>query len=238
MIGDARGKRVLALILARGGSKRCPGKNIRMLGGKPMIEWSIDAAKVVSGICDILVSTDDQAIADVASDAGALVPWLRPAELSSDTATSVDAALHALDWYEGDRGAVDALLLLQPTSPFRTSETIKSGIQLFSEHTPDSVVGVSTSHNHPAWTFSIMNGRLVPFIDGNGLETRSQDLETAYVVNGALYLISTDVLRDQRTFFPKDTCPLMMHSRKEALDIDDEWDFKMAECMIGGETCA
>lgn len=99
--------RILALITARGGSKRLPGKNIRVLGGKPMIAWSIDVARGTPEICDILVTTDDPAIATVCAEAGALVPWLRPAELATDTASSVDAALHALDCYEAEKGVVD-----------------------------------------------------------------------------------------------------------------------------------
>ena len=126
--------KILALILARGGSKRLPGKNIRCLGGKPLIVWSIDVTKHIPEICDILVSTDDPAIAAVSKGAGALVPWLRPPELATDTATSVDAALHALDWYEADKGKVDGLLLLQPTSPFRTKETVMRGIAFFKNH--------------------------------------------------------------------------------------------------------
>lgn len=233
MSEDGSGMRVLALILARGGSKRCPGKNIRMLGGRPLIEWSIDAVKGVLEICDILVSTDEPVIAEAARRAGASVPWLRPPALSSDTATSVDAALHALDWYEAEIGSVDALLLLQPTSPFRTINTIKKGITLFSENDVESVVGVTPTHAHPAWTFTVMNDRLQPFLGGDGLNTRSQDLLPAYVVNGGFYLISPSLLRAQRTFFPKGSVPLVMQSRKEALDIDDEMDFRFAECLAG-----
>ncbi len=92
--------RILALITARGGSKRIPGKNIRPLGGKPLIVWSINVAKDIVGIVDILVSTDDKNILEVAKNAGALVPWSRPPELATDTASSVDVCLHALDWYE------------------------------------------------------------------------------------------------------------------------------------------
>ena len=135
--------RILALITARGGSKRLPGKNIRPLGGKPLIVWSIDVAKDSLEICDILVSTDDSAIAAVCEKAGAYVPWLRPAELAIDTASSVDVALHALDWYEAEKGAVDGLLLLQPTSPFRTQATVQRGIELFSQHDYQPVLGVS-----------------------------------------------------------------------------------------------
>jgi len=223
--------KILALILARGGSKRCPGKNKRLLGGKPLIMWSIDAAKSVSEIYEIMVSTDDSAIADMARTTGVLVPWLRPAELATDTADTIDAALHALDWYEAERGAVDALLLLQPTSPFRTAETIRRGIEVFKDHDVNSVVGVTPTHAHPAWMFTITNNRLVPF-DETALQKRSQELVPAYVVNGAFYLTSINALRIERTFFPNDTMPLEMHSQKEVLDIDNEWDFKFAENMI------
>ena len=223
--------KILALILARGGSKRCPGKNKRLLGGKPRIMWSIDAAKNVSEIYEIMVSTDDSIIADITRTTGVLVPWLRPAELATDTADTIDVALHALEWYEAERGAVDALLLLQPTSPFRTTETIRRGIEVFKDHDVDSVVGVTPTHAHPAWTFTITNNRLVPF-DETALQKRSQELIPAFFVNGAFYLTSITALRAERTFFPKDTMPLEMHSQKEVLDIDNEWDFKFAESMI------
>ena len=123
--------RILAFITARGGSKRLPEKNIRPLGGKPLMMWSIDVARDIVDVCDILVSTDDSGIAKIARDGGALVPWLRPAELATDTATSVDVCLHAIDWYEAEKEEADGLMLLQPTSPFRSQETVLRGIELF-----------------------------------------------------------------------------------------------------------
>ncbi len=126
--------RILAVIPARGGSKRLPRKNIRPLGGIPLIFWSINAAKGISEICDILVSTDDPEIAEVTKNTGALVPWLRPRELATDTAQSVDVCLHALEWYEKEKGKVDGLMLLQPTSPFRTRGSILRGIELFDKN--------------------------------------------------------------------------------------------------------
>lgn len=141
--------KILALILGRGGSKRLPGKNIRLLGGKPLIVWSIDVAKYIPEICDILVSTDDPAIQAVSKESEALVPWLRPADLATDTSSSVDAALHALDWYEAENGAVDGILLLQPTSPFRTKETVRRGLALFKKNNHKTVLGISHTHAHP-----------------------------------------------------------------------------------------
>ena len=112
--------KILALITARSGSKRIPDKNIKKLCGRPLINWSIDVAKDVEDICDILVSTDSPIIAEIANKAGALVPWLRPEDMAIDSASSVDVSLHALDWYQSEVGKVDGLILLQPTSPFRT----------------------------------------------------------------------------------------------------------------------
>jgi N-acylneuraminate cytidylyltransferase len=224
--------RILALITARGGSKRLPGKNIRVLGGKPLIVWSIDVAKGIPEICDILVSTDDSAIAAVCTEAGALVPWLRPTYLATDTASSVDVALHALDWYETEKSAVDGLLLLQPTSPFRTKETVRKGVELYSKNGQQPVVGVSPTHAHPMWTLKMEGEYLVPFMHEHGFGTRSQDLPLAYVVNGGFYLISPAVLRVDRSFVGIKTIPLLIESPQEALDIDTEWDFKMAESIL------
>jgi len=224
--------RILALITARGGSKRLPGKNIRLLGGKPLIVWSIDAAKNVPDICDILVSTDDLLIAKVCKEAGAYVPWLRPTELATDTASSVDVVLHALDWYETERGKVDGILLLQPTSPFRTQSTIQRGIELFSKYGYQSVLGVSPIHEHPMWTLRMDGDYLVPFIQEHGLNTRSQDLPPAYAVNGSFYLISPDELRVNHSFVGSKIIPLLIESPKEVIDIDTEWDFKLAEFIV------
>jgi CMP-N-acetylneuraminic acid synthetase len=223
--------RILALITARGGSKRLPGKNIRPLGGKPLIVWSIDVVKDIPEICDILVSTDDPAIAAICSEAGAYVPWLRPASLATDTASSVDVALHALDWYEAERGAVDGLLLLQPTSPFRTKKTVRTGIELFNKNGLQPVLGVSPTHAHPMWTLKTEGEYLVPFMQEHGFGTRSQDLPPALVVNGSFYLISPAELRARRSFVGIKTLPLLIASPQEALDIDTEWDFKMAESV-------
>ena len=224
--------KILALILARCGSKRLPGKNIRKLGGKPLIIWSIDIVKDIAEICDILVSTDDPAFASVSKEAGAFVPWLRPANLSSDTATSVNAALHALDWYETEKGAVDGLLLLQPTSPFRTIDSVRKGIELFRKNSQNPVISVSPTHAHPMLTFKMDGDYLVPFMQEDGMQTLSQDLPPAYVVNGSFYLISPTSLREKRSFVGNKTMPLVIESPQESLDIDTEFDFEFAEFLV------
>lgn len=224
--------KILVLITARGGSKRLPGKNIRRLGDKPLVVWSIDVAKGISDICDIIVSTDDVAIAKVCSEAGASVPWIRPKELSSDTSSSVDVALHALDWYETHHGKVDGLLLLQPTSPFRSKSNVLRGIKLFHHSKFNPVIGVSLVRDHPMWAMKKKGDYLVPFMSEHGFGKRSQDLPSAFIVNGSFYLISPEDLRTNHSFIGVNTIPLVIESPQEALDIDTEWDFKMAEYFI------
>lgn len=224
--------RILALVPARGGSKRLPGKNVRMLGHSPLLVWSINSAKELTPVADTLVSTDDEAIAEVGRRAGAMVPWLRPPEFATDTASSLDACLHALDWYENRHGAVDGLLLLQPTSPFRRRSSILRGIELFDTNDRRPVVGVSAARSHPLWCFRAEGNRMYPFVDGAGLHVRSQDLPPAYVINGAFYLIKPSTLRAARSFFSDDMIPLLMLHPGEDIDIDTEQDWLVAQTYI------
>ncbi|MDX8400578.1 MAG: acylneuraminate cytidylyltransferase family protein [Gallionellaceae bacterium] len=224
--------RILALVTARGGSKRVPKKNMRELGGKPLILWSIDSARDIPEICDILVSTDSSDIASACLDAGAMVPWIRPAELATDTAGSVEVALHALDWYEAKMGKVDGLLLLQPTSPFRTKDTINNGIRKFKQHAGLTVLGVSPTHSHPMWTLKEDGEYLVPYTQENGFGMRSQDLPPALMVNGSFYLITPENLRVHRSFVTTQNVPLLVSSPQESLDIDTEWDFQIAQYIV------
>jgi len=183
-------------------------------------------------IVDVLVSTDDPAIAEVARTAGALVPWLRPNRLATDSASSVDVCLHALDWYEAERGKVDGLLLLQPTSPFRSRESLERGIQLFHTHQSRPVIGVYPAKSHPTSCFRIDGEKMVPFIDRVNHQLRSQDLPPAFAVSGALYLIAPGDLRRSRSFFGNDAVPLVSDAPEESIDIDTEWDWRMADTFL------
>jgi CMP-N,N'-diacetyllegionaminic acid synthase len=229
--------KILALITARGGSKRLPGKNIRPLAGRPLLVWSIDVTKGNSDICDVLVSTDDPAIAMIAREAGALVPWLRPPELATDTATSLDVCLHALDWYEKSKSGVDGLLLLQPTSPLRSQETVRRGIGLFRQHQHRSVVALSPATSHPLLCFQVADQTMRPFVSRPEINLRSQDMPPAYRINGAIYLIAPGELRARRAFYGEDTVPLLVEDQAEGIDIDTEWDWRMAE-MAARDRCA
>lgn len=224
--------KILAVVTARGGSKRVPGKNLRPLGGRPLIVWSIEAAQGHDAICEVLVSTDSPEIADVARAAGAAVPWLRPDALASDTAASIDVTLHALDWYEDMHGAVDGVLLLQPTSPFRTRQSMTRGLALFATSGGRPVLGVSPATSHPLWCFALEGDTMRPFLDGQGEGVRSQDLPPAYVINGAFYLQAPAELRTRRSFYVPSPVPLIMDSPHESLDIDTEWDWSLADFAV------
>lgn len=209
-----------------------PGKNVRDLGGKPLISWSIEVASRIEAICDVLVSTDEEEIAEVARKDGALVPWLRPPELATDSAGSVEVAIHALDHYEREFGRVDGLLLLQPTSPFRSLQQIEKAISLYDVNRDCPVIAVSPSRHHPDWSFTIEQGFLVPLRGRSKLDTRSQDLLPAYTVNGNLYLISPESLRNGQSFISDHAIPLIIESRIEEVDIDTEADFDFAETIV------
>lgn len=225
--------KLLALVPARGGSKRLPGKNVKSLGGKPLIAWTIEAA-LASRVCvDVMLSTDDPEIAAVGAHYGAWVPGLRPECLATDTASSVDVALNALETYESLNGEVEGLILLQPTSPFRKAETICRAVELFSaDEGVRPVVSFGPSPCHPAWCFRIHPGGVDPFLGWNAIRGRSQDLEPAWVLNGAVYVISPARLRAARSFLASDVTPCLMEDAVESIDIDTPTDWAMAEAVL------
>jgi N-acylneuraminate cytidylyltransferase len=218
--------RILALIPARGGSKRLPGKNLKHLGGMPLISWSINISRAIPDICDVLVSTDDSSIADIAVQYGALVPWLRPEKLATDDASTVDVALHALDWYESTHGFIDAILVLQPTSPFRSAELIERSIEAFKKF-PHSCVSVSEL-GIPA--------NLLYTIDSNKMTLYQpltiKDDSVVYRINGAIYLIAPSELRLEKKFINKSTRPIVSYLDSEGLDIDTQSDWELAQEIL------
>lgn len=231
---------ILGLIPARGGSKRIPNKNIKLLGGIPLIAWTIKTSIASNACSRIVVSTDDEKIASIAQEFGATVPGLRPPELATDESTSVEVALYELSRHEEAYGPVDGLLLLQPTSPFRTAENITRAVALY-EVTGgrNAVVSVSKAPVHPAWCFRLTDpGRLKPYLAGTDQSKRSQDLETAYTLNGSIYLISPSQLRNGKNFLPTTVVPFVISSIEEALDIDTEDDWIMAEFFLNKSRCS
>lgn len=233
--------RLLAIVTARGGSKRLPRKNVLPLGGKPLIAWTIDAARESAVCADILVSTDDEEIARTARAAGASVPWLRPAELATDTAGSAGVVAHALAWYEREHGAVDAVLLLQPTSPFRSAASIRGAVRAYADQASamrHPVVSVSPAATHPAWTFAWQGGELRPSLGWEPLTLRSQDLPPAYALNGAVYVIPAEDARAARPIVRPGVLPFVMTDARESLDIDTADDWALATLWADGHGAA
>lgn len=220
--------RMLAVIPARGGSQRLPGKNIRILHGVPLIGWSILQAKQSGIFSDVLVSTDDEIIADIAQRYGALVPGLRPKELATDIATTVDTVLYEKEVYEHSHEKVDSLMLLQPTAPFRTPDLIRKAAALHTRH-QRSIISVSAASSHPFWCYTINQDRLHPFISTDLSMQRSQDLPKAYALNGSIYIVSAKTLQITRSFHDPLAYPLLCERPEEAIDIDTPWDWLIAE---------
>lgn len=226
--------RLLAVIPARGGSKRLPRKNLLLLDGRPLISWAIGGAQTSGVFDDILVSTDDEEIASVAREAGALAPWLRPANLSTDTATSAAVLQHALAWYELERGTVHAVVLLQPTSPFRSAASIRDAVAGFRaqcEPNIHAVVSVSPALQHPAWCFHVNGDTMQPFLGWDNLQQRSQDLPPAFALNGAIYVVPATMVRSGTPLLQPGTRPFVMADPREALDIDTEDDWRAAQML-------
>jgi CMP-N-acetylneuraminic acid synthetase len=218
---------ILGVIIARGGSKRLPGKNIRLLGGRPLIAWSIDAARGSRLLTKAIVSTDDREIAAAAAASGGDVPFLRPEELASDTSSPADVLRHSVRFMEGSGLRAEAVVLLQATSPFRTAELIDQAIELFLASKADTVTAVSPATCHPYWTWTVADGQLVPFFTRAHMEINRADLPQAFVENGALYVMRRHVL-ESGTLYGDRVAPLPVDS-DHAHDIDTAEDFEAAE---------
>lgn len=222
-----QGKTILALITARGGSKGIPGKNIKPLAGKPLINWTIEAAKKSKYIDRIILSSDDEEIMQKALSVGCEVPFKRPAGLALDDSSSMDVILHALDNLDSQ---YDYLLLLQPTSPFRKVDHIDAIIEKGVDSKKNIVVSVTESKKHPAFMYTLEKGCLVPVIAGFE-HRRRQDMPKVYEHNGALYLATIQYLRKVKSYnvdgvlaFPMDTL--------SSLDLDEPSDWEYAEYLI------
>jgi len=220
---------VLALIPARGGSKGLPGKNIRPLHGKPLIGWSIEAARASRHVTRVVVSSDDEAILAVARAGGAETPFVRPKSLAQDDTPGIDVVLHALDILPG----FDWVVLLQPTSPLRTAGDIDAAIERCFEADAPACVSVCETGASPWWMFSLdAGGRMRSFLPSEQRPARRQDLPALYALNGALYVARVDWLRQTRSFLTEETLAHVMPPER-SVDIDTLFDFRLAECLLG-----
>lgn len=224
--------RHIAVIPARSGSKGLRDKNIKLLESKPLIAYTIEAAQQ-SGIFDCIhVSTDSQIYAEIGKEHGADVPFLRSEELSSDTASSWDAMRYVLEEYKDRGNNFNILTLLQPTSPLRTAEDIKSGYNIFLKEEAEAVIGVCEVDHSPLWSNILPDdGNMQGFINeaANG---QRQKLPTYYRINGALYMLKTEFLMNQNMNLYGETTYAYIMPKERSIDIDDELDFIIAETII------
>lgn len=228
--------KTLFLIPARGGSKGIPGKNIKKLGGKPLICHAIDQAKALTDQENICLSTDSPDIRKVAEDYGLPVPFLRPAVLATDNAGSYDTIIHALDYYKSQGRIYDTLVLLQPTSPFRQVQHIQEAINLFEQHPEcEMVVSVKEAECNPYYAAFIENpeGYLSPIFKEKQF-TRRQDCPKVYQYNGAIYVIKVKSIYKHPL---SQLNPILKYRMSEynSLDLDTQIDWDFAEFLIEKE---
>lgn len=220
-------KKILAIIPARGGSKGIPRKNIKKISGKPLIAWTIEESKKSRYLDRIIVSTEDEEIAEISKSFGAEVPFLRPKELSEDTTPGIEPILHAIEALPG----YDYVMLLQPTSPLRTVEDIDMIISLMIEKDYKSMVSVCLSDKTPSWMFKLTQEDNLESYVQEEVVTRRQEGEELYSLNGAIYLINSKELTNNKSFFTSNTKGFVM-PKERSFDIDDSVDFKICEKFL------
>ncbi len=225
---------VIALICARGGSKGLPGKNIRLLGGKPLIAWAVEQAKAVKQVRRVIVSTDSEAIAAAARAAGAEVPFMRHAELAGDKSPEWLVWRHALDYLKADEGSYpDALLVVPAVAPLRAVEDLENCLDKFAASDADIVITVADAHRNPWFNMVkvLPDGRAALVNQPEGAVTRRQDAPVVYDITPVGYVARPEfVMRSNGIFEGK-----VMHVKvpvERAVDIDTLLDFRLAECLL------
>jgi CMP-N,N'-diacetyllegionaminic acid synthase len=224
--------KILAIIPARGGSKGLPRKNIKELNGKPLIAYTIEAAQKSKYIDRIIVSTEDKEIEKVSKNWEAEVPYLRPKEMAIDTSSVVDCIIHMMNWLKDKEDyKPDYICLLQCTSPLRAGCDIDGAIEKLFETNMDGVVSVCEAEVNPYWTNVFEGNRLKYFLEQGKNIIRRQDLPKIYRLNGAIYVMKTEVFLRKKTFETNDITGYIMSS-KNSIDIDTLIDFKFAELLL------
>lgn len=230
---------MLAIIPARGGSKGLPGKNIKRLNGIPLIAYTIRAALNASCIDCVIVTTDDEKIADVAEEYGAKVPFRRPEFLASDSASAIDVYIHAVEYMaDVQRKKIDRFIVLLPTTPFRTGKHIEEAYSKYVKLGAQTLISVKGADVPPSWYLCKNNdGCIVNCGFGlqRGFVSNRQMDQGYYVPNGAIYILDYHILKEERTYYCGNTIPYVM-SRKESVDIDTMDDFEYAEFLIQRES--
>lgn len=223
---------ILAIIPARSGSKGVPNKNIKLLGDKPLLAYSIETA-LKAGFQDVIVSTNDQNIADISIKHGANIPFLRPQELATDFTPTIDVIVDLVEKLGNNGIHYDAICLLQPTSPFRTIEFVANAINKFKSGEFDSLVSVQEvpSHYNPHWVFLEKNGCLQIATGEKNIISRRQDLPPAFIRDGSLYFTKANVILNQKSLYGQRT-GYIINSSDEHVNIDTLKDWEEAERIM------
>ncbi len=223
---------MIAIIPARGGSKGLPGKNIKPMNGKPLIAYTIEAAIKSKNIDRVIVSTDDEEIAKVSQQFGGEIPFMRPAELATDTAGSIDVFKYTLERLESDEGIVlNNFVVLQPTSPLRTAQHIDEAITLFFEKKANAVVSYCREAHPIFWhKYLAENGKLENIFNGDYYGKGRQEIRTTYYPNGAIYVFNKEYIFNNDDY-SVDCYPYIM-DRMFSIDIDTIDDFRYAEFLM------
>jgi CMP-N,N'-diacetyllegionaminic acid synthase len=231
--------KVLGIITARGGSKGIPGKNLKLLAGKPLLAYTVDTARRSGALDRVILSTEDEAIAIAGRDLGCDVPFMRPLDLAHDDTPHLPVIQHATRWMEERVNyRPDAVMILQPTSPLRTAQDIVAAIELLDRSGADSVLSVNEvpAHSHPMRTLRVDNaGNAVLFVSGEPVRkriNRRQDLPPAWVMNGAIYACRTRVLFDAEPSLYGDRVVAYRMPAERSISIDDLEDWKAAERAV------
>ena len=228
-----KGKRIIGIIPARGGSKGLPAKNIRPLCGKPLIAWTIEQAKASQYLDEVMVTTDSTEIAEIAKQFGASVPFLRPAEIAGDTASIVDVGVHVLKHYSEKSQEFDYLFLLQPTSPLRDMDCIDRMIQglIDREDQADAMISMGPGKEHPAIAKRVEGGLVQPYFEDHSSAARRQELPPALYPYGGCYLQRVASFLESQSFYPERILPYEVESQY-CFDIDELPDFLATEAIM------
>jgi CMP-N-acetylneuraminic acid synthetase len=226
------GKKVIAVVPARGGSKSIPGKNIRPLGGKPLLSWSIDVAKEVTEIDRIIVSTDDAEIASVGRSSGAEV-YPRPAHLATDEALVIDALKNLLETLQAEGEKPEWVILLEATCPLRVPDDVRACLKLIADGGYDSVATFKEADLNPHRAWRLVDGVPEVFIPGAVPWLPRQKLPKAYQLNGAVYVFRAKLLEDEAKSLLVGRLGAVMMPRDRSQDIDDGVDFMIVEALLG-----
>ncbi len=226
-------KKILAIIPARAGSKRLPGKNVKKLVGKPLIQWTIEAVQACQFVDTIVISTDDPKVIDISEKLGVKIPFIRPESLAQDSSSSIDVIFHAISHFEQLGDKYDFILLLQPTSPLRTSRHILEAISLMNDKNADGIISVCEAEHSPLWMNTLDDTfDMSSFLKDEVKNKRSQDLKQYYRLNGAIYLININRLKNEKTMLLKDNIYAYEMDRMSSVDIDEQIDFYVAEAVL------